>query len=494
MIKYLDMLEFIPNKIYSGKNSISKKLHIECDGDYIHLSYTVKGHNNSTREYSITIPRKIKNTIRTFEVFGLLQAEMGKTQNGNLSFANNQPKIINYATGWFKEELELEENTWRWSIKLNVNEPEDNNYKKEIESKVLNYWICKTKISQEQVYPKKVTYIKDTDNKKLEFLDKGTLVLEYKNNLFSQIIKSLVKRITYEKIVNYNQDLIQGYIKGILAGEASVEVSKKDKKYRVHITALKSEERKIFEECLNKIGIEVKSYNNYKDLIISRKENLIKLLNQRLMTLNPKKYAKFLYMMQQYPDIKNETNYFKPKGQNIWNKHSEDKVDKILEIYKNNPELSCQKIAKIVGVSPIKVNRVLRKNNLGERMVQTPESKRKEIADYAKEHPELNMEKISKIFNVHISVVVRAYKKYYGIRGMAANKKISKEKGQEIINLYRENSTIKFSEIMEKVGVSSAVIKRIRRENNLGHLGFKHLIGNNNPNKDKILKETSNTK
>ena len=197
--------------------------------------------------------------------------------------------------------------------------------------------------------------------------------------------------------------------------------------------------------------------------------------------------------MQQYPNIENETDYFKPKGENIWNKTPEHKVDKILEAHKNNPDLSCKKIADIAEVSPIKVNRVLRENNLGKRMIQkTPESKRKEIADYTKEHPELNMNKISKIFNVHISVVTRSYKKYYGIRGMAANKKISKEIEQKIIDLYKENPSIKFTEIMKITGVSSTVIKRIRRENNLENLGFKHLIGNNNPNEDKFLKKISN--
>src|SRR3989344_5242102 len=492
MIESLDLVDFIPNVVYCGKNSVPKNLSKNYDNEYINLSYITEGYNSSTKEYSLTISRKIEKTIRTFEILGLLQAEMGKTQNGTLSFANNQPKIINYVLNWFKKELELNKSIWRWSIKLNINEPSDNNYKKEIESKVINYWTNKTKISLTNAYPKKVTYIKNTHNIKLKPLDTGSLVLEYRNNLFSQVIKNLVKEITYKKVLDYNSNLIQGYIRGILAGESTVELSKKDKKYRIHITALKNEEREIYKNCLNKIGIEVKSYNNYKDLIISKKENNIKLLNQRLMTLHPKKYAKFLNMMQQYPNIENETDYFKPKGKNIWNKHPEDKINRILETYKNSPNLSCRKIANIAGVSPIKVNRVLRENNLGKRMIQkTPESKRKEIADYTKEHPELNMNKISRIFNVHISIVTRSYKKYYGIRGMAANKKISKKIEQKIIDLYKENPSIKYSKIIEITGVSSTVIKRIRRENNLENLGFKHLIGNNNPNKDKILKKTS---
>ena len=490
MIESLDLMDFIPNVVYCGKGSVPKNLNKNYDNKYINLSYITEGYNNSTKEYSLTIPRKIEKTIRTFEVLGLLQAEMGKTQNGTLSFANNEPKIINYVLNWFKKELELDESIWRWSIKLNINDPENQNYKKEIENKVINYWTSKTKIFLAQAYPKKVTYIKNTNNTKLKFFDRGSLVLEYRNNLFSQIIKNLVKEITYEKILEYNSNLIQGYIKGIIAGESAVELSKKDKKYRIHISASKEEEKEIFYQCLKKLEIDSIKYKGDK-LIISKKENNIKLLNQRLMTLHPKKYAKFLNMMRQYPNIESETGYFKPKGENIWNKTPEHKVNKILEIHKNNPNLSCKKIASSVGVSPIKVNRVLRKNNLGKRMIQTSESKRKEIADYTKEHPELNMNKVSRIFNVSESVVMRSYKKYYGIRGMAANKKISKEIEQKIIDLYKKNPSIKFTEIIKITGVSSTVIKRVRRENNLGHLGFKHLIGNNNPNKEGILKKTS---
>ena len=45
---------------------------------------------------------------------------------------------------------------------------------------------------------------------------------------------------------------------------------------------------------------------------------------------------------------------------------------------------------------------------------------------------------------------------------------------------YKLNPAIKISEITEKLGVSDSVIRRVRRENNLTHLGYLHLIGNNN--------------
>jgi len=104
------------------------------------------------------------------------------------------------------------------------------------------------------------------------------------------------------------------------------------------------------------------------------------------------------------------------------------------------------------------------------------------------------MRKIAKIFSVSESIVMRSYGKHYGTRGMVANKKISKEKEQKIINLYKNNPVIKVSEVIDVIGVSSTVIGRVRRENNIQHLGYMHLVGCNNPNKENILKRTSSVK
>ena len=487
MTGYLDLMDFIPNKVCCGKNCSSRKLNKNYDNVYLGLSYITIGSNSSKKEYSIVVPRKIKKTVRTFEVLGLLQAEMGKTQNGNLSFANNQPKIINYILNWFKKELELNERIWRWSIKLNINEPENKKYKREIETKVLDYWISKTKISSARAYPKKVTYIKNTNNKKLKFFDKGSLILEYKNNLFSQVIKSLVNKVTYEEILNCNKDLIQGYIKGILAGESTVELSKKDKKYRVHVSASKEMEKEIFHQCLKKLGINSIKYKGDK-LIISKRENNIKLLNQRLMTLNPKKYAKFLNMMQQYPSIENETHYFKPKGQNVWNKIPQEKIDKIIELYKSGIIRTAQIVEKL-EISKIKVNRILKENNLGIRKTKTSESKRKEIFQFAKENPKVSQREIAEKFRVHESVVLRSLKKYGFKKSKKDLLKTSAEKINQILKLYKENQKIKFNEVMERVGISSNALVRIRRIYGIDRLGHYYTVGNNPNGKNQYNKD-----
>jgi len=412
--KCIDLIEFLPTYILSGSNENKCELNIKSFDNYLSVSYISNHYNGSWKEHSLNFPRYLSEKIRTFEVLGLLQAEMGKTQNGTFSFANHEYRIINYIIEWFEKELELEPNTWRWSIKLNINEPENIEYKKQIEEKVITHWIKKSRVVLDTAYPKKVTYIKNTINKALKFYDYGTLVLEYRNNLFSQIIKTLVKKVTYEKILSYNHILIQSYMRGIIAGESTIEMNKKYKNYRVHITANVESERDIYYNCLSKLGIHLILYNNYKETIISKRENLVKLLKQRLMTLSPAKYAKFLYMMQQYPGIQEETGYFKDKGINVWNKIPQEKINEIIQFF-NSGLTRIEDIANRLEISKIKVNRVLKENNLGKRVIKTSEEKRTEIAKFIKENANMTLQQIADHFNVHRNVVQRAKNKYHNV-------------------------------------------------------------------------------
>lgn len=82
--------------------------------------------------------------------------------------------------------------------------------------------------------------------------------------------------------------------------------------------------------------------------------------------------------------------------------------------------------------------------------------------------------------------------KYKIKRGNKSLCKIPEEKIQRIIQIYKENPIVKISDICKEVGVSDSVIKRVRKENNLGHLGYMHLIGNNNRKyKDELLHRTT---
>lgn len=478
----IDLKDFIPKIIVHHEGTQETDLNSNFDNEYIHLSYITKHYNGSWKEHSLTFPRFISKSKETFEVLGLLQAEGSKTQRGCFTFCNHEYRLINKTINWFERELDFNKEKWRWYIKVNINEPQDLDYKREIEKKIINFWTQKTGLPLSKAYPKTVTYISNTTNKKLKFYDKGTLIIEYKHNLFNNFLVTLVEKNNLE-IKNQSQELILAFMRGVIAGESNVECYLPDKRYRVYITASKDFEREIFKECLNKINIESKKYGDSL-LIISERENLVKLLKLRLMTLSPEKYSKFLNMMQQYPNISNETGYFTSKKE-PWNKIPQEKAGEVIEIYKSGIK-DRKIIAEKVEVSPITVNRILRKNNLSKKLEKTPESKRKDIAEFAKENPQLSLEKIAKNFNVHISIVVRSNRKYNGIRGMKVNCKIPQEKIQKIIQIYKENPTVKFSGIRKEVGVSSTVIKRVRKENNLTHLGYKYLIGCNNQ-KTKIL-------
>ena len=257
--------------------------------------------------------------------------------------------------------------------------------------------------------PKIVSYIKKTKNTKLKFYDYGTLIIEYKSNLFSQIVKRFVKSMSYN-MLNFEEKYIRSFMRSIIAGEGTVENYKPDKRYRVYVSASIEEEKELYHQLLKRINIESIKYKGDK-LVISKRENLIKLLQQRLMCLSPKKYNKFLFMMQQYPSIKEETYYFSD-NKIPWNKIPQEKIDKIIELHKQDPKLPTKKIAEQIGVSQIKVQRVLKENDLGKRLVKTPEDKRKQIALFASQNPSLRQYELAQHFNVHEAVVRRSIRKY----------------------------------------------------------------------------------
>ena len=481
--KKIDLLEYVPDKVKCGKNLNEYYINKNSDNYYLMLSYltdmNIKFGQNVKREYFLTMPRYISCKPETFEVLGLLQAEMGKTNNGCITFANSDYNIINKVMKWFDKEIEIGNDKWRWYIKVNINNPNDMDYEQEVKEKVIQYWLNKTKTDPNKKYPTTVSYIKNTRNKKLGYHDYGTLIIERKSNLLSQIIKRYVNLLSY-KVPSLNKEKIGWFMRGILAGESCVELYKYDKKYRVNISAVKNEERILYQKCLMRLGIPSKLYGN-KQIMISKRENNVKLLKQKLMCLNHKKYNKFLNMMKCYPNISKETGYFTEKRE-PHNKIPKEKIDKILEIYYQYSDWPCWKISEKAGVSVIKVNRILRENDLGKRLIKTSETKREEIAKFADENPRLTQKQLAGKFQVTESVIRRVCQSYGIDRGNKARCKISKEKEKEIIEVYKKNPAVKFSEIRKEVEVSDYVIKRVRKENRLTHLGYKHLIGCNNPN------------
>ncbi len=299
MDEFIDMIEFVPETIVCNDgHGQTTNLNKQYDEKGINLSYTVDAGNNSHRDYPLTIPRFIAKNERTFEVLGLLQAEMGKTMNGNLSFSNHEPEIINRVMDWFEKELKLSKNLWRWSIKVNIQEPTDLDYKQQIEKKIVDYWCEKSPINIYSSFPKIATYVKKSRH--TAAYDYGTLVLEYRKNLFSQVVKNLVKKITYETILTSDATFVRGFMRGIIAGEGCVDYAPKWGHNTVHISATEPEEREIYKKLLSRLNIELKIYANYKETVISGKSNLLEIAKQELMRLSPEKQERFTLMMQNY--------------------------------------------------------------------------------------------------------------------------------------------------------------------------------------------------
>ena len=353
--------EFIPSKVIR-KNSPEKSFELNRKDieNYIKLSYFTNLHNHTglvgKKKYELLLPKYVRKNQETLEVLGLLQAEMGKQHDGKIVFCNHEYKLVKKVMKWFEKEFDLPKDSWKWYIKVNINEPSDENYRKEVEDKVINYWISKMRLSLDWAYPKKVSYIKNTKNTKLGFYDYGTLIIEIGSNLFSQILKNFVKN-TFYNILQYNDNEIRWFMKGIIAGESNVEVYIPDKRYRVFITAIDSNERLLFQQCLKRLSINSIQNDNFKSIIISKKENNLELLKQNLMTLSPEKYNKFLRMMNLYGNFEGlkewRNNLQKPH-----NKIPQDKINKVIDLHNQHSDWPAWKIAEQVGVSDIKVQRV----------------------------------------------------------------------------------------------------------------------------------------
>jgi predicted CopG family antitoxin len=359
--KKICLKEFIPEKVMNKHdNGKSYDINIIEDECYLTLSYEVDAHNQhgkiGQRCFTLLLPKYIRRNKETFEVLGLLQAEMGKQLDGKIAFCNHEFQLINKIFKWFDKEFDLAKDKWNWYIKLNINEPSDTTYKREVEDKVINYWMQKSGLSIEQSYNKKVSYIKHTPNKQLGFYDYGTLIIEYANNLFSQVIKQLVKKIFYD-ISNFENAEISGFMKGIIAGESNIDLDQSAGHYRIYISAKELQERKSYQTCLKKLGIESTVYSNFHGLVISKKENNLELLKQKLTTLSPEKYNKFLRMVKLYENFDGLDDW-KKNVQKPWNKIPQEKIDKIIVLDKQHPDWPAWKIAEQVGVSDIKVQRV----------------------------------------------------------------------------------------------------------------------------------------
>ena len=125
--------KFVPNKVLCNKDSSkSYNINILDNENYLILNYKTDLYNHlgcfGKRSFIFSIPKYIEKNQETFEVLGLLQAEMGKQHDGKIAFCNHEYKLINKVRrahlelgkkqGWIKINTNLtikqiQENIWK---------------------------------------------------------------------------------------------------------------------------------------------------------------------------------------------------------------------------------------------------------------------------------------------------------------------------------------------------------------------------------------------
>jgi len=370
------MIDFVPERVKSQKDQ-DKEFELEKRQDeiYLILCYRTVLHNHTGavgfKYYNLIIPKTVTRNPFTFEVLGLLQAEMGKQQDGKVVFCNHEYKLVNKVLLWFESELALPKDKWKWYIKVNINEPSNNCYKEIIEKKTIDHWTHRTGLSLQNAYPKTVSYIKNTKNQTLRNSDYGTLIIENANNLFSQIVKNFVNKMS-RSMLSYHTDELRHYMRGIIAGESNVECNKNEGHFRVMICAKDLGERLLYKEYLNRLGIDSTVYNKFLSLVISKKDNILELLKQKMMTLSPEKYSKFLNMAKLYKNF-DELKLWEEKLQKPHNKKPDWLINEVIELHFSEPNAPAWKLAEQLQglVSDIFVQRTRKQLNLSKSKAST---------------------------------------------------------------------------------------------------------------------------
>ncbi len=298
----IDMKQFIPDRFNSGILGTTYPAEIEEEASSYRVRYwrNVSNHTKrivGKRKLEDTLPKTLKLDNRTFEVLGLLQGEMSKTNRGPITFCNSRPELMNLVLLWFAEEMGIPVERWHWYIKLNLPEPKNQELKTLLKEELVEHWMRQSPIGFEMGFPTKLSFIKNSKNRIAK--NNGTLIIERRAPIFVQTLQKLVKDTTFSMPERSREEII-AYMRGIIAAEACINYRISSYHRRVFITATDDEERAIFTRCLNKLGIETKDCKPIKDIVISQRENIMRLHDLDLMSLNEEKHERFLEMMDSY--------------------------------------------------------------------------------------------------------------------------------------------------------------------------------------------------
>ena len=292
---------FIPNQVISGTNQTLYQVTFCCGENIVIASYNTRVANQFSshaglKPHQKAFPQFIEESEEFYEVMGLLQGEMSKTNYGKIAFTNTCASLNNKVLAWFESSFRTKRNWWKWYVVINLPEYELE-LSEQIAFELVEHWMTQCDVRFENSYPKPVHFRKNSTLRVPK--NDGALVIEKRNPLFAQTLMNLVQYV-HKTILEQPEKNVIAYMKGIIAAESCINYKLETGHRRVFITATDEAERQTYRRCLEKLGVGVNDCKSIKDLVISRKKNLLRLHELGLMTLHPKKHKKFTDMLASY--------------------------------------------------------------------------------------------------------------------------------------------------------------------------------------------------
>ncbi len=315
----LKIKNFIPESIKGNQIYIKEKK------DYLIVSYQTNG-----APKPITLNKEIILDKSFFEIIGLYYGDGINTRKGTGIFqtglSNSCPELHKK---WIKflQNLGINKSGLRAKIQLG-------GYNKIQKSRLFDYWIKSTNLSRKNIIPN-ISLKRDVTTKEY-----GLLNINYNSKLF---------RLIFNKIFDYSLNLIKSnktfsthFIRGLFAAEGHVgnrngslnylQIPIKDKKRRIYVKNL-----------FDRLGIKTKDKYERLDILGYLNFKIFKKFN--LYSLHPEKNLKFEKVFNHLVTYGRVPALTKLK---------------IIEILKNNKELTRYQISKLTNIGISNVHKNLR--------------------------------------------------------------------------------------------------------------------------------------
>lgn len=233
----------------------------------------------------IAIPRYIPLNENIFEFLGLYQAEGYKKLpkiGARLEFANSNPQIINIFMNCIENNFLIPKQKWLAYITYYNNDKQHET--------LVKYWNKKTNIPIKNF--QKTRFFKGKTNRATE---NGTLHVLILSTVLAEIMLGMLN--CAEKLIQRNKILSSSFLRGILAGDSHVKLTKWKNITTLQIIEIATENEKeteLYKKILDKLSI---SYHDYskklRKINITHINNFDKLAKIDAFRLHPKKEKDF---------------------------------------------------------------------------------------------------------------------------------------------------------------------------------------------------------